>query len=401
MPPARRSSRRAWPPAAPCPGEHGIGLEKRDAMPLVFSPADLEAQKWLRDAFDPTGQCNPEKVLPRGGSRLRGPGRAAGRGVGVNDPLRQFAADVGSSGPVRAVGGRTQWDVGGAAPPDVRELRRPGRGGGPPAGRDDRPGARRDDPGRASSRRPRRRPGCRPRGRRPHPGDRGRDPGCRSQRLPAARARPGAGLRPGGHRRQRPRRADPSGCAAGQERDRLRPLPAAGRLARHARPPRRDGPALPARGSRPKPGGWPKAPTPSLWPTPCTGRFRCSGTAPAPGWRWPAMRPMCATRPPPCSVRASPGWTGPPGPPGPIRRSRPPGTLRGLPGRARARRELAGRGRRRDRALHPGGGRPAAGSGRSGAEAGRPAPGHQGALRSRRAAQPRPVGPGRGGGVRR
>jgi glycolate oxidase len=50
-------------------GEHGIGLEKREAMPLVFSAADLEAQRWLRDAFDPHGQCNPEKVLPRGGSR--------------------------------------------------------------------------------------------------------------------------------------------------------------------------------------------------------------------------------------------------------------------------------------------------------------------------------------------
>jgi glycolate oxidase len=50
-------------------GEHGIGLEKREAMPLVFSAADLEAQKWLRDAFDPAGRCNPEKVLPRGGSR--------------------------------------------------------------------------------------------------------------------------------------------------------------------------------------------------------------------------------------------------------------------------------------------------------------------------------------------
>jgi glycolate oxidase len=50
-------------------GEHGIGLEKRDAMPLVFSAADLEAQSWLRDAFDPTGRCNPEKVLPLGGSR--------------------------------------------------------------------------------------------------------------------------------------------------------------------------------------------------------------------------------------------------------------------------------------------------------------------------------------------
>jgi len=50
-------------------GEHGIGLEKRDAMPLVFSAADLEAQKWLREAFDPAGLCNPEKVLPKGGTR--------------------------------------------------------------------------------------------------------------------------------------------------------------------------------------------------------------------------------------------------------------------------------------------------------------------------------------------
>jgi len=50
-------------------GEHGIGLEKRDAMPLVFTAADLEAQKWLRESFDPAGLCNPEKVLPRGGSR--------------------------------------------------------------------------------------------------------------------------------------------------------------------------------------------------------------------------------------------------------------------------------------------------------------------------------------------
>lgn len=50
-------------------GEHGIGLEKRDHMPLVFSAADLEAQAWLRQSFDPAGRCNPDKVLPRGGSR--------------------------------------------------------------------------------------------------------------------------------------------------------------------------------------------------------------------------------------------------------------------------------------------------------------------------------------------
>lgn len=50
-------------------GEHGIGLEKRDAMPLVFSAEDLRAQNWLREAFDPAGLCNPQKVLPMGGSR--------------------------------------------------------------------------------------------------------------------------------------------------------------------------------------------------------------------------------------------------------------------------------------------------------------------------------------------
>jgi glycolate oxidase len=47
-------------------GEHGIGLEKRDHMPLLFSPADLDAQARLRDVFDPDGVSNPTKVLPAG-----------------------------------------------------------------------------------------------------------------------------------------------------------------------------------------------------------------------------------------------------------------------------------------------------------------------------------------------
>jgi glycolate oxidase len=47
-------------------GEHGIGLEKRDFMPLTFSPVDLDAQARARDAFDPEGRMNPAKVLPVG-----------------------------------------------------------------------------------------------------------------------------------------------------------------------------------------------------------------------------------------------------------------------------------------------------------------------------------------------
>jgi glycolate oxidase len=47
-------------------GEHGVGLEKRDLMPLLFSVDDLAAQGRLVDAFDPDGLANPRKVLPSG-----------------------------------------------------------------------------------------------------------------------------------------------------------------------------------------------------------------------------------------------------------------------------------------------------------------------------------------------
>jgi len=47
-------------------GEHGIGLEKRDFMPLVFTPEDLAAQDCVRAAFDPDRLMNPQKVLPDG-----------------------------------------------------------------------------------------------------------------------------------------------------------------------------------------------------------------------------------------------------------------------------------------------------------------------------------------------
>lgn len=47
-------------------GEHGIGIEKREAMPLIFTPDDLDIQARVRDAFDPSGRANPAKVLPAG-----------------------------------------------------------------------------------------------------------------------------------------------------------------------------------------------------------------------------------------------------------------------------------------------------------------------------------------------
>ena len=45
-------------------GEHGVGIEKRDLMPEMFSPVDLEQQHRLKCAFDPAGLLNPGKVFP-------------------------------------------------------------------------------------------------------------------------------------------------------------------------------------------------------------------------------------------------------------------------------------------------------------------------------------------------
>jgi glycolate oxidase len=47
-------------------GEHGVGIEKRDFMPLTFTDEDLRAQACAREAFDPAGRVNPGKVLPLG-----------------------------------------------------------------------------------------------------------------------------------------------------------------------------------------------------------------------------------------------------------------------------------------------------------------------------------------------
>ena len=49
-------------------GEHGVGLEKKAYMPLIFSNADLEAMMKLRRAFAPRGLFNPGKVFPGGPS---------------------------------------------------------------------------------------------------------------------------------------------------------------------------------------------------------------------------------------------------------------------------------------------------------------------------------------------
>ena len=45
-------------------GEHGVGVEKRDLMPAMFSETDLNQQQRLKCAFDDKGLLNPGKVFP-------------------------------------------------------------------------------------------------------------------------------------------------------------------------------------------------------------------------------------------------------------------------------------------------------------------------------------------------
>jgi glycolate oxidase len=45
-------------------GEHGVGVEKRDLMPVMFNEVDLRVQQRIKCAFDPESLLNPGKMFP-------------------------------------------------------------------------------------------------------------------------------------------------------------------------------------------------------------------------------------------------------------------------------------------------------------------------------------------------
>lgn len=47
-------------------GEHGVGVEKKEYLPDLFGPDEIDCMKRLRDAFDPLGIANPGKMFPGG-----------------------------------------------------------------------------------------------------------------------------------------------------------------------------------------------------------------------------------------------------------------------------------------------------------------------------------------------
>ena len=45
-------------------GEHGVGVEKRDLMPVMYTPVDLDHQQRVKCALDPDLLLNPGKMFP-------------------------------------------------------------------------------------------------------------------------------------------------------------------------------------------------------------------------------------------------------------------------------------------------------------------------------------------------
>ncbi len=83
-------------------GEHGVGFDKRELLSLIFSEADMDAMLRVRAAFDPTGLCNPGKIIPM--LRGCGEGRAVAsvqsptsnvQGQPYAEGLKSRPADVG------------------------------------------------------------------------------------------------------------------------------------------------------------------------------------------------------------------------------------------------------------------------------------------------------------------
>jgi glycolate oxidase subunit GlcD len=70
-------------------GEHGVGFDKRELLPLIFSEADMDTMLRVRLAFDPTGLCNPGKIIPM----LRGCGEASQAKSKVQRPTSSFVSE--------------------------------------------------------------------------------------------------------------------------------------------------------------------------------------------------------------------------------------------------------------------------------------------------------------------
>ncbi|MFL6332098.1 MAG: FAD-binding oxidoreductase [Pyrinomonadaceae bacterium] len=82
-------------------GEHGVGLDKSDYLPLVFSDEDMRTMLKVRAAFDPAGLCNPGKIIPVlkgcGEARAVAEAKSAARGNGSHNSSAQLKPETAAA----------------------------------------------------------------------------------------------------------------------------------------------------------------------------------------------------------------------------------------------------------------------------------------------------------------
>jgi glycolate oxidase subunit GlcD len=104
-------------------GEHGIGIEKQEAMRMVFSETDFNFQRALKRAFDPDNMLNPGKVLPPPKEDLPQETAAGHSGNGAAAEIMARVKDAASrKQKVVPLGSGTYSQYGNFSAPDALQL---------------------------------------------------------------------------------------------------------------------------------------------------------------------------------------------------------------------------------------------------------------------------------------
>ena len=83
-------------------GEHGVGLEKRDFLPLMFGSAEMDLFKRVQICFDPSGIANPGKMFPDGEQPQTDSSSK------LDPRIRKLAVAIKQAPRGRAIGGHTK-----------------------------------------------------------------------------------------------------------------------------------------------------------------------------------------------------------------------------------------------------------------------------------------------------
>jgi len=96
-------------------GEHGIGVEKQEAMHMIFSREDLDFQQDLKYAFDPRNLLNPGKVIPSSrphGKKQAGLSTADSHGDSLEELILVVKAAAKEQKALRPMGCGSRQDFG-------------------------------------------------------------------------------------------------------------------------------------------------------------------------------------------------------------------------------------------------------------------------------------------------